>query len=50
MKELNLEQMENIQGGVSAEKYCATIKMIINNNQLSEGALAGAALAMAKYC
>jgi hypothetical protein len=52
MKKLELNQMETIQGGESAEEYCKTMKMIINhnNNTMSQGALAAAAVAMAKYC
>ncbi|WP_321515139.1 hypothetical protein [Marinifilum fragile] len=32
MKELNFEQMENIQAGSTPEEYCATVKMIYDNN------------------
>ncbi|WP_171596861.1 hypothetical protein [Marinifilum caeruleilacunae] len=33
MKELNFEQMENIQAGVSAKEYCKTIQMIYDHNE-----------------
>ncbi|WP_171596859.1 hypothetical protein [Marinifilum caeruleilacunae] len=32
MKELNFEQMENIQAGVPMMEYCATIHMIFEHN------------------
>ena len=32
MKELNLEQMENIQAGIDAKAYCETVHMIYDNN------------------
>lgn len=35
MKKLELNQMETIQGGDTAAEYCATVKMILENNDLS---------------
>jgi len=31
MKNLDFDQMESIQGGVSKEEYCGTVKMILEN-------------------
>jgi len=37
MKKLNLEQMEDLQAGVSAKEYCGTVHMIYANNPGQKG-------------
>lgn len=36
MKTLQLNQMQKLQGGVTEQEYCATLKMIMDNNEVSE--------------
>lgn len=35
MKTLDLNQMEKINGGVSVEEYCKTLKMLMDNPENS---------------
>jgi len=37
MKKLSNKTMSEIQGGVSREEYCGTLRMIIDNNLPPEG-------------
>lgn len=39
---LSKEKMREIKGGVSAKEYCSTLRTIIQNNTLSDGAREGA--------
>lgn len=39
---LTKSQMKNVKGGIPAEEYCATLREIIQNNELSDGAKEGA--------
>ena len=48
--QLNKEQMNQIEGGVSKEEYCATLRMIAENSSLSEGAQLGLNYGWSKYC
>jgi hypothetical protein len=42
MRKLKLNEMKKISGGASNRAmYCATMHMIINNNELSDGAWLG---------
>jgi hypothetical protein len=36
MKTLELKQMETFNGGVTVQVYCATLKMIMDNNPITE--------------
>lgn len=42
LEELNLQEMEEIKGGVSSAEYCRTLLMILLNNDLDDGAKEGA--------
>ena len=52
MEKLSLKMLENIQGGqlVSRKEYCQTLGTIMANNDLSDGAKAGAQYGWNKYC
>ena len=52
MEKLSLKMLENIQGGklVSRKEYCKTLATIMANNDLSEGAKAGAQYGWNKNC
>lgn len=39
---LDIQEMNEIKGGVSKDEYCSTLLMIALNNDLSEGAKEGA--------
>jgi hypothetical protein len=39
---LSKSEMKNVKGGISAEEYCATLREIIQHNELSDGAKEGA--------
>jgi len=39
MKKLELKQMETFNGGVNVQEYCATLKMIMDNNPITESML-----------
>ena len=41
--QLNKEQMNLIEGGISAEEYCETLHTIIKNNELTPSEEDGAA-------
>lgn len=36
MKTLELNQMENLTGGVTEKQYCKTLLMIMENNEVTE--------------
>jgi len=36
MKNLSIEKMEQIEGGVSREEYCNTLCMILCNNEINQ--------------
>jgi hypothetical protein len=36
MKTLKLNQMESINGAVSVKEYCGTLKIIMDNNEVTE--------------
>ena len=42
LEELNYQEMSEVKGGISAEEYCAMLHDIIQNNDLDDGASAGA--------
>ena len=42
LEELNYQEMSEVIGGVSAEVYCETLKNIVMDNKLDEGAMDGA--------
>ncbi len=52
MKKLNLDQMNEIQGGVSVEEYCDTVSMLIEHNwdRWSDSERKSAANAYSKHC
>lgn len=43
IEELNVQEMNEIKGGVSREEYCSQLRKIIKENDLDEGAKEGAA-------
>ncbi|WP_154663611.1 hypothetical protein [Bacteroides neonati] len=47
---LNLQEMNEIKGGVSKEEYCQTLINIVMSNDLSEGAMEGARHGYNKHC
>ncbi|WP_352422583.1 hypothetical protein [Proteiniphilum sp.] len=50
IEELNLQEMEEIKGGVSKEEYCATLVDIVMSNDLDDGAMDGARHGYDKHC
>jgi hypothetical protein len=52
VKELSRQEMKQIEGGVSAEEYCATIKQDFQNNanNWSAGAFEGFWYGWNNYC
>lgn len=49
---LDLQEMNEIRGGVKVEEYCATVSMLIENNwnNWSEGQRKAAAAAYTAHC
>ncbi len=47
---LDLQEMNEIKGGVSKEEYCRTLIEIVMNNDLDEGAMEGARAGYNKHC
>lgn len=45
---LNLQEMNEIKGGVSKEEYCKTLLHILLHNDLDEGAKEGARIGAEK--
>lgn len=50
MKKLEIKEMLEILGGVSAKEYCKTLGTIMANNDLDKGAKEGAQYGWNKYC
>ena len=50
MKKLELKELENIFGGISREEHRENLRKIIENNKLSEKALAGWAIGYSTHC
>ena len=48
--QLSKGQMNQIEGGVSKEEYCATLRLIAENNSLSPGAQSGLNHGWSDYC
>ncbi len=42
MKKLEVNQMENLQGGIGSAEYCSSLATITQNNSISGGAAQGA--------
>lgn len=47
---LNLQEMNEIKGGVSRDEYCQTLIDIVMSNDLDDGAMAGARHGYDKHC
>ncbi|MBP1615276.1 MAG: hypothetical protein H6Q13_2724 [Bacteroidetes bacterium] len=47
---LDLQEMNEIKGGVSRDEYCATLINIVMSNDLDEGAMEGARYGYNKHC
>ena len=50
LEELNYQEMSEVKGGISAEEYCKTLRIIMANNILEDGAAHGARYGWEKYC
>ena len=47
---LDLQEMNEIKGGVSRDEYCRTLGSIMANNKLDDGAREGAQYGWNKHC
>ena len=50
LEELNYQEMSEIKGGVSREEYCAELKRIMRECDLSDGAWEGAIIGYSRNC
>lgn len=50
MKQLSLNEMLNLKGGISAKEYCRILGTIMANNDLEGGAKDAAQMRWNQYC